>query len=120
MPVQSTDELIISRMGIVGKATAQEIADLNQTSVGGTIENTFETFSKNLKDYNKTITYNSNEDVSTVTYDLGAGLQVTKTYNYLLNGDVDTIILSGDLPNNINTTKTLSYSNDNVVAITYS
>lgn len=118
MAVQGTDELIVSRMGIVGKATAQEIADLNQS--GGGAVDTFETFSKNLKAYNKTVNYDANNDITTVVFDLGGGLQVTKTYNYLPNNDIDSIVLSGDIPNNINTTKTLSYNNDNVVAITYS
>lgn len=91
---------------------------VNSISSGGSVDS-FETFSKNLKAYNKTTNLNTNGDIGSQVFTLGGGLQITKNYNYLPNGDIDTIVLSGDIPNNINTTKTYSY-NGNTIDTTYS
>lgn len=86
------------------------------SSTGST--ETFESVSKNIKSYPYTIAY-SGGDVSTITYDLGGGLEVVKTFGYT-SGDVTTVTLSGDTPAGIDLIKTISYSGGAVDNIVYS
>lgn len=78
----------------------------------------FETVSKNLKSYPYEFTY-SGADIDFITYDLGGGLSIIKTFNYT-SGDITSIVLSGDVPGGINLTKTLSYISGNIDNVTYS
>ncbi len=79
---------------------------------------TFESVSKNLKSYPYQITY-SGGAVDTITYDLGGGLEIVKTFGYT-SGDVTTVTLSGDTPSGIDLIKTIAYSGGNVDFISYS
>jgi len=87
---------------------------------GGTGEfaNTFETVSKNLKAYPYVLNYTSGV-LTSIVYDLGAPLAITKTLNYT-TGILTSIVLSGDLPSGIMTTKTLTYTGENLTSIVYS
>ena len=78
----------------------------------------FEAVSKNLNSYDYAINY-SGGDVSDIVYDLGGGLQITKTFNYT-SGNVTSVVLSGDTPSGISLTKTINYSGGDVSSISYS
>jgi len=82
------------------------------------LSNTFESVSKNLNSYPYVITY-SGADINYITYTLGGGLTIVKTFNYT-SGDITSIVLSGSTPSGISLTKTLAYSGGNVSSITYS
>lgn len=93
---------------------------LEEIRSGDTINglgSTFETVSKNLKDYPSVLNY-TGENITSVVYDLGGGF-ITKTFNYT-GENITSIVLSGDTPVGINLTKTLSYVGDNLTNITYS
>lgn len=81
------------------------------------VSETFETISRNLKCYSYAITYDG-DDVDYITYDLGGGLSVVKTFNWT-DGRVTSIVLSGDTPSGIDLTKTFYYTGDSVTSIGY-
>lgn len=81
------------------------------------IEHTFETVNKNLPSSDATLTYDANDDLVEVEYSSG----VIKTLTYNAEGDLTTVVLSGDTPENIMLTKTLGYDGTgNLVSVTYS
>ena len=82
------------------------------------IGSTFETVSKNLNAYPATLAYSSG-NLSSITYALGGGLTIVKTFNYT-GTDLTSIVLSGYTPGGISLTKTLTYSSGNLVGISYS
>ena len=82
------------------------------------IGSTFETVSKNLNAYPATLAYSSGL-LSTITYALGGGLTIVKTFNRT-GADLTSIVLSGYTPGGISLTKTLTYSSGNLVGISYS
>lgn len=90
---------------------------INHSSSSGSAE-AFETVSKNLKSYPYTITYGI-DGIDEITYDLGGGQTIVKTFNYTL-GVLTSIVLSGDTPDGILLTKELSYTGDDLTAVTYS
>lgn len=91
----------------------------NQTPSGGSgYTETFETVSQNFNEYPYTIAYSGGE-ISTITYDLGGGQSIVKTFNYT-SGNITSIVLSGDTPSGINLTKTFTYSSGNIVSVAYS
>lgn len=77
---------------------------------------TFETISLNINSYNKVINYDLDGNIDTIEFDLNPGT-ITKTFNYL-DGNVSTIILSGDTPD-IQLTKTFTYTDGNVTSVEY-
>jgi len=80
----------------------------------------FEYVYKNIKSYNNVINYTGN-NITSIVYDLGSGNSITKTFNYDINNNITSIVLSGNLPASMTkTTKTLTYINNNVSTITYS
>jgi len=87
-------------------------------SATGGLSETFESVSKNLKAYPYEIAY-SGGNVSTITYDLGGGMSIVKTFGYT-SGDVTTVVLSGDTPTGIDLTKTIAYVGGDVDTINYS
>jgi hypothetical protein len=82
------------------------------------IGSTFETVSKNLNAYPSTLAY-SGGNLSSITYALGGGLTIVKTFSYT-GSNLTSIVLSGYTPGGISLTKTLTYSSGNLVGITYS
>lgn len=78
----------------------------------------FESVSKNIKSYPYEFTYTGGGDIDYVTYDLGGGQSIIKTFNYT-SGDITSIVLSGDTPGGISLTKTLSYMSGNIDNIVY-
>lgn len=79
---------------------------------------TYEYVSKNLNSHDYVLSYISNR-VSTIIYDLGGGLSITKTLSYTGN-KLTTVTLSGDTPLGIALTKTLAYTGANLTGVTYS
>lgn len=77
----------------------------------------FETVSNNLVNYPYDINY-SMGDVSSIVYDLGNSLSITKTFNYT-GSDITSIVLSGDVPDGIPLTKILTYTLGDVTGIAY-
>jgi hypothetical protein len=82
------------------------------------IGSTFETVSKNLSAYPSTLAY-SGGNLSSITYALGGGLTIVKTFSYT-GSNLTSIVLSGYTPGGISLTKTLTYSSGNLVGISYS
>lgn len=87
------------------------------TDLSGGGSETFETVSKNLKAYPYQISY-SGGNIATITYDLGGGSEIIKTFGYT-SGDVTSVTLSGNTPSGIDLVKTISYSGGNVDIISY-
>jgi hypothetical protein len=84
---------------------------------GGGQAITYETVSKNLNTNPYVLNYTSG-DVTTIVYTTPSGT-ITKTLNYT-SGNLTSIVLSGDTPFGIDLIKTLSYSGDNIIAVSYS
>lgn len=84
----------------------------------GAVEESFESVSKNLKTNPAVLNYTSG-NLTSVNYTTPTG-SITKTLNYTA-GKLTSIVLSGSaLPENIQTTKTLQYSDEALVGVTYS
>jgi hypothetical protein len=78
---------------------------------------TFEYYSKNLKQYPYLFNY-TGDMLTSIIYDTPDGI-ITKTFVYLSN-ILDKIILSGDIPSEIDTIKQFNYTLDKLTSITYS
>lgn len=115
--VAGADYVLISDTSDSGDLKKVLASDLIGGGGSGYTE-TFETVSANLSAYDYVIAYNGSGDVSTITYNLGGGLEVVKTLNYT-SGDVTSIVLSGDTPSGISLTKTLTYTSGDVTGIAY-
>jgi hypothetical protein len=88
------------------------------SSLNTKIGDSYETVSKNLKDYPKTLVY-SGTTLLHVTHSLSDGSQIYKVFIYS-GSYIITSSLSGNLPSNIKTNKILSYnSSGSVIGITY-
>jgi hypothetical protein len=84
---------------------------------GGSLADTYETVSQNIKAYPVTFTY-TGDLITQVDYDIGTGT-VVKTISY--TGDkVSSIVLSGDTPSGIDLTKTFSWSGETLLGYSYS
>lgn len=85
---------------------------------GESWQETFETFSKNLTSKPYELAY-SGDQLTSITYDLGGGLEVVKTFGYT-GSKLTSITLSGIIPDTIATVKTLNYTGDKLTSVTYS
>ncbi len=84
-----------------------------------TLLSTYETVNQNLNTYPYSLTY-SGGNVATITYDLGGGLSILKTFSYSA-GKLISVVLSGDLPLELEyLTKTLTYTGANLTSVSYS
>jgi len=81
-------------------------------------ENTFETVSKNLKNYPYTLHYDIDGNITSIDYNTGSGT-ITKIFTYT-DGVITQIVLSGATPSGISLTKTLTYSGDTLESVAYS
>lgn len=82
----------------------------------GTAEETFESVSKNLKNYSAALNY-TGENLTSIVYNTGSGT-ITKTFNYT-GENLTSIVLSGATPDGISLTKTFIYTGENLTSITY-
>ena len=78
----------------------------------------FETVNHNLDAYPKTINYVSGV-VTTIPYTKPDLTTITKTFGYTA-GKLTSVTLSGSTPADIDLTKTLVYSGDDLVSVSYS
>lgn len=78
---------------------------------------TFENISRNAYSWPATKTY-SNGRLATTVYTTNDGT-ITKTLNYDTSGAITSIVLSGDIPVGVPTTKTLTYANGLVTGQAY-
>jgi hypothetical protein len=93
--------------------------DVEWDSVTGSgLSETFETVSKNLKNYPYVITYDG-DDIDFITYDLGGGDEIIKTFNYTL-GVLTSLVLSGDTPYGITLIKTFGFTGEDLTSVVYS
>jgi len=87
-------------------------------ATSGSLPQFFETVSKNLKSYPYVFNYTAGV-LTSIEYDLGGGLEITKTLNYTA-GVLTSVVLSGDTPSGIDLTKTLTYTLGVLSGISYS
>lgn len=79
---------------------------------------TFETVSKNIRQFPYALNYTLGQ-LTSIVYTLPASQSITKTLNY--TGDkLTSIVLSGDTPSGIDLTKTLTYTGDTLTSVSYS
>jgi hypothetical protein len=104
--------------GFTPEAHTHPYSDIEDAPNVSGLTEAFETVSKNLKSYPYVLVYGV-DGLDTITYDLGGGLQVVKTFNYVATV-LTTIILSGDTPAGITLTKTLSYTGPDLTGVAYS
>lgn len=81
------------------------------------IGNTFESVSKNLRQYNYALNYSSGV-LTTIVYTVPSVGTITKTLNYS-SGLLTSVVLSGSTPASIQLTKTLTYSSGVLTSIAY-
>lgn len=86
---------------------------------GGTVGFSFEYVNKNINSYPGSFTYNGDKTVNTITYDLGGGFSIVKTFSYTAKV-LQTVTLSGDIPPGIDTVKTFNYTGKDLTSFTYS
>lgn len=79
---------------------------------------TFENISRNAYSWPATKTY-SNGRLATTVYTTDDGT-ITKTLNYDASGAITSIVLSGDVPAGVPTTKTITYASGFVTGQSYS
>ena len=80
---------------------------------------TFETFSRNLRSTPATLAYANTGELSAVTYASNVG-NVVKTFAYDASGRLSSLTLSGNVPAGLATTKSFAYdSNDNLLSTSY-
>ena len=85
---------------------------------GNTLNNSFETVSKNLKSFPYTLNYDYTDSLTSIVYQATGG-DITKTLNR--TGELLTsIVLSGNTPNGILLTKTLVYTGEILTGVEYS
>ena len=83
----------------------------------GSIQESFESVSKNAKSWNYSLNYTAG-NLTSIVYTDGTNT-ITKTFNYT-TGNLTSIVLSGDTPSGIDLTKTFTYSGSNITDISYS
>ena len=84
------------------------------------VNDSFETISKNLGGYSSTLSFDANNILQTVTYTTDTGT-IIKTFSYDANGILTSVVLSGSLPDGVQTTKNFSYDSDgNLTGVSYS
>lgn len=95
-----------------------KLTDIVALNTDTTLTNSFEGLSANIGDYPSVVSY-VDEQLQTITYNLGSGLEIVKTFNYT-DGKLTSIVYSGDIPEGINTTKTFNYVDGKLTNSTYS
>lgn len=122
--VAAIDQLV-DTVTVTEKSTVVETLELVHVVEAGLFgvpgeswQESFETISKNLTAKPYELTY-SGDQLTAITYDLGGGLEVVKTFAYT-GSRLTSITLSGIIPDGIATTKTLVYTGDQLTSVEYS
>jgi hypothetical protein len=84
-----------------------EIKSIGSQGPAGGFRESYETLSKNLRQFPYAITYNLAGLIDEVTYTTIDG-PIVKKFNYT-SGNLTSVVFSGAVPSGINTTKTFSY-----------
>jgi hypothetical protein len=79
---------------------------------------TFETVSKNLRQYDYTLNYTSGV-LTSIVYNIPSVGTITKSLNYT-SGALTSVVLSGSTPSLISMTKTLTFTSGVLTSVTYS
>lgn len=87
------------------------------TTFNNKIGNTFESVSKNLRQYDYSLNYSSGV-LNTIVYTIPSVGTITKTLNYT-SGALTSVVLSGSTPASIQLTKTLTYTSGVLTSIAY-
>lgn len=104
--------------GGVSRNTVEKLISTATEGIGGDSVPTFEKINKNLDTYPFTVTYND-DNIDYITYTTDGGL-ITKAF-YYTGDNVTSVTLTGDLPGSLTeTTKSISYSGNNVSGVVYS
>lgn len=116
------DQITTNQTDIAQEVLNRTNADANLQSqidsiTSSDFEDTFETVSKNLRQYPNTLNYTGNR-LTSIIYDLGSSQTITKTLNYTGNKLIS-VVLSGDTPAGIDLTKTLTYTGDKLTSVAY-
>lgn len=82
-----------------------------------TIGNTFESVSKNLRQYDYVLNYTGSQ-LTSMVYTVPSVGTITKTFNYT-GSQLVSIVLSGATPSGIDLTKTFTYSGTTLTGVTY-
>lgn len=82
----------------------------------GSVEETFESVSKNIKAWPSTFSYSSGV-LQSITFAKDSE-SVTKSFNYT-SGKITSVTLSGDTPESIPLTKSISYSGSQITSVSY-
>jgi hypothetical protein len=88
------------------------------TTFNNKIGNTFESVSKNLRQYDYALNYSSGV-LTTIVYTVPSVGTITKTLNYT-SSLLTSVVLSGSTPLGISLTKTLTYTSGVLTAVAYS
>jgi hypothetical protein len=101
---------------IVQTSSYRFVTDTEKAIWNASVDETFETVSKNLKSYPYVLNYTGSQ-LTSIVYTLPAG-SITKTLNYA-GTKLTSIVLSGSTPLGINLTKTLTYSGSTLTGVSY-
>jgi hypothetical protein len=119
-PLVGGGDLSADRTLSIPAATTSVAGHLTSTDwniFNNKIGNSFETVSKNLREFPYTLTYTLGV-LTSITYTVPSGT-IVKTLNYTL-GVLTSVVLSGTLPSGILTTKTLTYTLGVLTSVAYS
>lgn len=86
--------------------------------VAGEAAETYETINRNLKANDATFFYTVDSDIDYIEYNTPGGT-ITKTFNYDVDSNITSVVLSGDLPGGVDTTKSFSYTGEDISNIAY-
>jgi hypothetical protein len=118
-PLVGGGDLSADRTLSIPAATTSVAGHLTSTDwniFNNKIGNSFETVSKNLREFPYTLTYTLGV-LTSITYTVPSGT-IVKTLNYTL-GVLTSVVLSGTLPSGILTTKTLTYTLGVLTSVAY-
>lgn len=103
---------------IVQTSSYRFVTDTEKALWNASIDEAFETVSKNLKSKPFVLNYTTGL-LTSIVYTVGVGQTITKTLNYT-GGVLTSIVLSGDTPSGISLTKTLNYTGSSLTSVSYS
>jgi hypothetical protein len=112
---ESVRNVVSVSAGIIGQKGDK--GDKGDTGPAGSVEESFESVSKNIKSWNAALVFTTGQ-LTSIVYTSGPST-ITKTFNYT-SGVLTSLVLSGDTPSGIQLTKTLGYVSGSLSTITYS
>jgi hypothetical protein len=101
---------------IVQTASYRFVSDTEKATWNASLDEEFESVSKNLKSYPYALNYTGTK-LTSIVYTLPSG-SITKSFNYT-GSQLTSIVLSGSTPTGIDLTKTLTYSGSTLTGVSY-